>query len=287
MREYVIIIGAMKAGTTTLFDLLAQHPAIAAARNKEPGFFAFDDIWGKGFDWYDGLFDFDPKQHRYRLEASTDYTKAPFVENVWTRMTSDPDVSIHLIYIVRDPIRRLESHARHVQRARKEIGQQISSRPDHSLDAGLSPVSLAISNYARQLDAYSEALAEQRLHIVSLDALNADPQATMSEVFDFLKLAPHSTEMAVKNAAGSHTRVLKAWRLLTLFKPAVWLAKTVLPETLRNSIKAMFYRKVKVSGRFRFSAEEERMLEELFEPGIIRLRELHGVDVRPSLKTPR
>ena len=30
-RRYVIIVGAMKSGTTTLFDVLARHPAIAPA----------------------------------------------------------------------------------------------------------------------------------------------------------------------------------------------------------------------------------------------------------------
>jgi len=30
----------MKAGTTTLFDLLSRHPGIAPARIKEPNFFA-------------------------------------------------------------------------------------------------------------------------------------------------------------------------------------------------------------------------------------------------------
>ena len=43
MERYALIIGAMKAGTTTLFDHLAAHPAVAPSHPKEPGFFAFDD----------------------------------------------------------------------------------------------------------------------------------------------------------------------------------------------------------------------------------------------------
>ena len=45
IKEYILIIGAMKCGTTTLFDLLAQHPQIAPCKPKEPGFFAFEDRW--------------------------------------------------------------------------------------------------------------------------------------------------------------------------------------------------------------------------------------------------
>lgn len=63
IKNYVLIIGAMKSGTTTLFDLLSAHPAIAPCSLKEPGFFAFEDRWAEGFAWYESLFDFDPEQH--------------------------------------------------------------------------------------------------------------------------------------------------------------------------------------------------------------------------------
>lgn len=35
----VFLIGAQKAGTTTLAYLLSQHPNICVAKNKEPHFF--------------------------------------------------------------------------------------------------------------------------------------------------------------------------------------------------------------------------------------------------------
>ena len=38
----VYLIGAQKAGTTTLAYLLSQHPNICVAKTKEPHFFFFD-----------------------------------------------------------------------------------------------------------------------------------------------------------------------------------------------------------------------------------------------------
>ena len=105
--SYIIIIGSMKSGTTTLFEVLASHSQIAPAHPKEPGFFAFEPIWQKGYDWYHTLFDFDPARHRYRLEASTDYTKAPFVTGVWERMQAEPGKRFKLIYVMRDPVTRM------------------------------------------------------------------------------------------------------------------------------------------------------------------------------------
>src|SRR6476659_4636931 len=46
------IIGAAKAGTTTLYDLLDQHPQVYLPFDKEPAFFCDDDYFRNGIDWY-------------------------------------------------------------------------------------------------------------------------------------------------------------------------------------------------------------------------------------------
>jgi hypothetical protein len=122
--ETILIIGSMKSGTTTLFDLLARHPAIAPARNKEPGFFAFEEVFALGFGWYDALFAFDPARHRYGLEGSTDYTKHPFCTGVAERLIASAPRRFRLIYLMRHPLRRIESHARHAQLTRREVGRR-------------------------------------------------------------------------------------------------------------------------------------------------------------------
>ena len=38
-RPHFAIIGAMKCGTTSLFDFLTSHPDVCAPRNKEPHYF--------------------------------------------------------------------------------------------------------------------------------------------------------------------------------------------------------------------------------------------------------
>ena len=79
---FVIIVGAMKAGTTSLFDYLKAHPAICPAMMKEPEYFTHYQHHGfraRGINikQYSDLWQFDPSQHRYALEASTGYTKVP------------------------------------------------------------------------------------------------------------------------------------------------------------------------------------------------------------------
>jgi len=47
-----MILGAAKAGTTTLFNLIKQHPQVHMPFTKEPMFFSHDDNYRRGLDWY-------------------------------------------------------------------------------------------------------------------------------------------------------------------------------------------------------------------------------------------
>ncbi len=270
----------MKSGTTTLFDALSRHPQISPANPKEPGFFAFPELWEKGFDWYDSLFDFDPERHAYRLDGSTDYAKAPFVSGVWERMTADPDTEVKLLYIMRHPLRRLESHARHTQGARKELGQEISRKADHSLDAGISPLNMAVSLYASQLDAYREAWITGQLHCLTLEELKDDPTATMERVYAFLGLdgSEAAEELPVSNVAGSQSRVHPLWEAALRIKPLLAVGKALLPKTLRDRLHDRARQKIVTEGRFTLDADETRVLERLYAPDLARLRDEYRVD---------
>lgn len=280
-RDYIIIIGAMKSGTTTLFDVLAKHPAIAPGVVKEPGFFAFPDVWERGFTWFDTLFDFEPEKHRYRLEASTDYTKMPFVDGVWERMTKDPDVSVKLIYIMRHPLRRLESHARHVQTAGREIGLTPCVKTDQSLDAGLSLLNTVTSNYAYQLDAYREAIDLGLVHCLTLEDLRDYPENTLSKIYDFLdldKVFPIDNKLPTSNAASPRSRPNKLWRSAVRLGPLLAAGKLLLPSGVRKSIKTSLRETLVAEGRFRLTEAEEDALIAQYASGLEDLRDTHGID---------
>lgn len=43
-------IGAQKAGTTSIYDILSTHPEVFVCKKKENRFFNYH--YGKGFEWY-------------------------------------------------------------------------------------------------------------------------------------------------------------------------------------------------------------------------------------------
>ena len=283
--DIILIIGAMKSGTTTLFDQLAQDPRIAGATPKEPGFFAFEEVRSMGWDWYEGLFGFVPGRHRYALEGSTDYTKAPFVQGVPDRLEAARAEGrrFKLIYVMRDPISRLASHARHTQATGKEVGQAISPRGQHGFDApgGLSPVNLAVSDYAAQLDPYAAFARRGELHLVTTDAMRADGQAVMDGLAGFLGLdgLVWHPGHARANTKADKTRTAPLLQAAADIEPLTRAAKAVLPRAAREAIKAAGREPVQTPGRFAPTPEERAALRARYATGLRALAERHGVDV--------
>lgn len=280
--RFALIIGAMKAGTTSLFDHLARHPSVAGSHPKEPGFFAFDEIFAKGRDWYEGLFGFDPAVHRIALEASTDYAKHPHCGGVPARLQAFGS-RFRLIYSLRHPLRRIESHAQHVQHKGREIGRIDLSRKDHSLDAGVSPVSLDISRYAMQLDQYRDYFDRGALMITSVERLAADPAAVLAAACRHLDVDPDllPAEIERRNEAGQTWRAREInplWRAAAKIAPLRAAAKALTPQRLRDRWRLKTRAPTAAVGRFRLYEEEETRLIETLAPDLRRLRDVYGFD---------
>lgn len=106
MLPNLLIIGAQKCGTTSLHAYLDLHPDVHMAREKELDFFIADRAWRNGPDWYAQRFRDDAA---VRGEASPNYTAWPVWDGVPERAASLVP-GARLVYLVRDPIERIESH---------------------------------------------------------------------------------------------------------------------------------------------------------------------------------
>jgi len=105
MLPHFIIIGAMNAGTTSLYHYLKTHPDIISSSPKEPSFFV-QDRFRKGLEWYKSIF---KGAGRFAFEASANYSKRHLFPGVPKRMFKVVS-EIKLIYLLRDPIERAKSH---------------------------------------------------------------------------------------------------------------------------------------------------------------------------------
>src|SRR3954454_1582153 len=143
MLPNLIVIGAAKAGTTSLHHYLDLHPQIAMSRWKELDFFS-KEFDRDGLRWYESQFADAP----VRGESSPSYTRHPENPGAAARMASVvPDAK--LIYIVRDPVDRYVSSSRSTRHA---LGKR-----SRALDGDLeSEQAFHTSHYAVQLALYLE-----------------------------------------------------------------------------------------------------------------------------------
>jgi hypothetical protein len=280
IKDYILIIGAMKSGSTTLFAQLAASEKVAGCRPKEPGFFACEEVYQMGWDWYEDLFGFDPAKHRYALDASTDYTKRPFCTGVPERLAAAEAEGrrFKLIYIMRHPVDRLESHARHTARTEREVLRNQSPRPSHSLDDGLSAVNLGVSDYAFQLEVYRDWFERGDLHLLSLEEFSADAQKELTRIAAFLGLDELKYEQGPKRANAAADRredgalVAAAAQAGLLGNPITRLV----PKRLRRSLREATKRPVETPGRFRLTQQEREQLNERYGEQAALLRERYG-----------
>ena len=100
-------VGAQKAGTTTLFNILRQHPDIYLPSNKEAWFFHKDDKYKKGISWYEREYFSKCSVERAVGEISPDYM---YFEKVPERIRRDLGKNIRFIFILRNPADRAYSH---------------------------------------------------------------------------------------------------------------------------------------------------------------------------------
>ncbi|MEO1502387.1 MAG: sulfotransferase domain-containing protein, partial [Pseudomonadota bacterium] len=171
--KHCIIIGAMKAGTTNLYTSLAKHPNICRARLKEPEFFSPYQSW-RPYDSYESLWEVDPNIHLVTLEASTGYTKANSRET--PRRMYEYGIRPYLIYILRNPFDRIESHFNFSARS-----LSIEFDSDIVDEELISP-----SDYMTHIDRYLEYFPRDRLLILDFAQLNHAKVEVMDSVFDFL-----------------------------------------------------------------------------------------------------
>jgi hypothetical protein len=183
----VVIIGAMKCGTTSLHHYLDLHPEVAMSRPKELNFFIGADTppalptdwssgnWHRGPAWYAAQFDASVP---VRGEASPGYT-SPSHPQVAMRMAWLIPSS-RLVYAVRDPVRRAVSQYWHHRREGSEI------RPLE--EALLDPRSqyVARGRYFERLEPFLAAGFGDRVSLVAQEELHAHRRPTLRRLFGHL-----------------------------------------------------------------------------------------------------
>jgi len=204
-QPYFFLIGAMKAGTTHLYRMIADHPSVHRCRHKEPNFFVDAKNnkgygnWHSGLDWYDSLF---MPGEGLRGEASTRYSRFPDYVGVVDKMyrvLEDP----RFLYLVRNPVDRAISQF---------IYSMLKGIEQKPIQAALAPTStsayVTAGLYHLQLSIFMTRFRRNQFHIIVSDELWCNPENTLNDIFQFLQLSPHLSNLSNASPINSMANVV-------------------------------------------------------------------------------
>ena len=177
-----LLIGAMKAGTTSLYHYLAAHPQVAVPRYKAPEFFVEEANWHRGIDWYRRQFPPAGGEVLAVGEASNAYAKYPRYRGVPERIAAHLP-HVRLVYVVRDPVARIRSH----YQTRVAEG---SERAPFDEAVFVNPIYLDYSRYALQIEQYRQHFPREQLLVVTSEELREAREPTMRRIYEFIGVDP-------------------------------------------------------------------------------------------------
>ena len=306
MLPNFLLIGAAKAGTSSVFAYLGQHPEVFISPAKEPNYFALagqevryagpgDSIVNQtsitGRDGYEALF----KSARRGMaigEASTLYLYMPTAADAIRREIPD----VKLLVILRDPAERAYSSYLHMRRDGRE--------PLDSFEAALGQEETRIRanwehlwHYSRlgfyhaQLQRYYDRFPHAQIRVWLYDELEREPHRVLREVFAFLGVDPTFVpDMSVKHKVAGTPRSKALHAVLTRPNPAKTLAKQLLPSDVRGRLYGSLMQKNIISQRERLRPEVRLTLQAQYRGDVESLSALLGRDLSawlPESSTPR
>ncbi|MCZ2126843.1 MAG: sulfotransferase domain-containing protein [Anaerolineales bacterium] len=186
-----IIIGAQKAGTSSLHQYLIEHPQILGANMKEVHFFSTH--YQRGMNWYRGCF--PSKRYRERRsrelgkpviagEASPVYLFHPLA----AQRIADALPNVKLIVLLRNPINRLISNYHHMRRIGKEtlpLADAVAQEETRRM-GDLYFAYKARGRYIEQLERYAQYFKKEQMLILNSERFFADTQTEYDKVVSFL-----------------------------------------------------------------------------------------------------
>jgi hypothetical protein len=271
-----LIAGTSKAGTTSLYQHLTQHPDVFMPAVKEPHYF----VQGYGIDLegYLQLFA-QAADKQARGEASTSYlfcSESP----AWIRAVL-PEARI--IVLLRNPAERAFSlynwmvmegyeyagtleEALRLETERMTDGTFLRSNPEFYADFLYYTTGL----YYRQVKTYRDLFGSERLKVFLFEDLVQDPVRVSRESFEFLGLdASFRPRCEVHNVSRQPRSVLLQHWLRTR-------AASLLPA---RAVARLMRWNLKLGSKPEKPVALIRELQELYKPDIQQLEVLLGKDL--------
>jgi len=281
------IVGAAKAGTTSLHTYLSGHSDVFMSPIKEPHYFASFERTSDHDNFLPVIRDARAYQDLFwecEGQSAVGESSPSYLcdEQAATRIhLAVPDARI--IISLRDPVERAHSHYLMEHRAGRESRPLqealVTDLARKQKGWGVSFQYVELGLYYQQVERFLSVFGRDRVLILLFQEVTQDTWETMRKVARFLNIDPDSFSDVDMMRAYNHfeeSRGPLARKIIRSKPIRVW-SKRLVPQTIRTAIRNRFL--FKPGCKPELDPETHRFLRKIFEDDLVKLEQLLDRDL--------
>ena len=289
MKVDFFIVGAPKAGTTSLYHYLDEHHDICMSSDKEPNYFSDEELqqqdmyYGKSrvetLDIYHSLFD-KHSESKIKGEASVSYL---FYKNV-PKKIKEYNPNAKIIIMLRNPSHRAFSHYlmdRRLGLVYDSFEDIIEKKSNHKNAELFYQQYIEVGQYADQVSRYLEFFDRKNILFIEYEDFRKDIMNVMNRVYKFLNVEL-SGEINLNQKHNTYSRPKNNFiRFIYSFVSLRNILTTFLPKKIIKAIRSVLFKRDKKPS---LSDETKQKLKILFKDDINELSEILNKDFSGWIK---
>lgn len=249
----------MKAGTTSIFEDLSGVAGVYMCPEKEPNDLSSDLVLTKeGHEVYAQKFK-SAKPGDVVGEASTAYSKEPFVQGVAKRAREILGDELKIIYVTRDPISRIVSQYKHLwalDLEQRSLNEAVLQDPEYA----------ALSRYDYQLSFWRAQFPESQILVLTFEEYIAQPTKVINKILRFVGITAGTKITPTHRNDSSNKRIVRPGSFgakLQNSKTYQFLLKPLLSRALRDKLKILLLPRGRVTEEALTDGVKEELLKRL------------------------
>jgi hypothetical protein len=283
-------VGAQKAGTTTLHDILNQHPDVFLPKTKEAHFFDNDEKFEKGLEWYENTFFNESSNEKILGSCNPEYM---YFEEVPKRIFETLGKDVKLIFLLRNPVNRAYSHYLMSKRrcieelsftaALKQEKNRINK--DYFNKTHFSYASRGF--YSEQIKRYLKYFPKENMMFIRFeDDFIKNRAKTIKEVISFLDLEQIELDIDLKSNVARSSRFKLIQKFIYKQNIIKSFFSIFVSQKMKNKVRSSIYKLVmKPEKKKELSFELKNSLMQQYKEDIKELEGLTGKKFSNWLKT--
>ena len=205
MKPNVLCVGFAKCGTTTLYDIMKQHPDIYLPNIKEPIYYGNKNLeQNKGFNWYLNRYYAKSISENIIMEINPILGRSVSASQI----KKDYGENTKIIFLIRNPISRIYSEFKMnlvdgtcFLNLKDNLGDSTKELFDKWIDINFknfenkyilkndySTMFCESGNYYVKIKDYIETFGKENVQIIFFEDFIKDPKSECSKIFDFINV---------------------------------------------------------------------------------------------------